>query len=342
MGWLNPPPVVVVTGDEEFLRRRELQKALAAAEKTGRRVEYVDATDTQRLSRVLASGSVLFKSKTLAIVSDADKVNADLITGHLKRKSSKVAVVLTDTGDLKKKGSLVKIIAELPNKKLHIHFKSKPAWKRDEYAASFLVKEANAYQLRLSEKLATVMVAAAGNDLGILSFELQKLQALLHSLEAEKPESERADKPEVTAKHLRQTLSTLTQVGAIPVVEAVGAAHESRLARALASMRRTHTGDPTMKACALVARSVTQWLHAAALLNQNATTEEISLRLKLHPYVCKTKVLPIAKKWGEQNLVRLLIAIAAVERGIRSGHINPWAELECALFNAVSLQRSVK
>lgn len=334
MSWLNPPPVIVVTGDEDYLRRREIQKALAGAERTGRRVEYVKGSDAQHLSRVLASGSVLFKSRTLAIVTDADKVNADLVVKHLKRKSSKVALVLTQEGAPKKKGGLTEVLKALPPK-LHLKFASVAPWKRDEFATNFVVKEANALQIRLSEKIAGVMVAAAGDDLGVLSFELQKLQALLHSLESEKPEKERAEKPEVQAAHLRQTLSTLTQVGAIPVIDALGAANEKRLVRALASMRRTHTGDPTMKACALIARNITQALHASALLRQNAAIEEISLRLQLHPYVCKTKVLPVAKKWGEQNLAGVLSAIAVVERGVRSGHVNPWVELETALIRAI-------
>ena len=334
MSWLSPPPVVVISGDEDFLRRREIQKALAGAARTGRRVEYIKGSDTQHLSRVLASGSVLFKDKTLAIVLDADKVNVELVLNHHKRKSSKVALVLTQEGEIKKKGNLTKVVGEIP-KNLHLQFKSLPPWKQSDQAVTFLVKEANGFQLRLSEKMATVMVAAAGEDLGILWFELHKLSALLHSLEDEKPEEDRAAKPEVQAGHLRQTLSTLTQVGGIPVVDALGAADPRRLARSMSAMRRTHTGDPTMKACALISRNVTQWLHAAALLSQNAGVDEIALRLQLHPYVCKTKVLPVAKKWGERNLAGLLTAIAAVERGVRSGHVNSWVELETALLRVV-------
>lgn len=335
MSWLSPPPVVLISGDEHFLCRREIKKAIAGANRTGRRVEVIEATDRQQIARVIASGSVLFKQRTLALVRDADKVDADLVLSHHKRKSSKVCLVLYQEGETqKKKGSLVKITAELPNK-LHLHFKSPPPWKQGSYAADFVVKEANRLGIRVSEKMAQVMVAAAGTDLGILSFELQKLHALLASLEAEKPEKERAEKPEVQAPHMRQTLSTLMQVGAIPVIDALGAGSEKRLVRALASMRRTHTGDPTMKACALLARNVTQWLHAAALLGQNADVQEISLRLQLHPYLCKTKVLPIAKKWGEQNLAGLLTALAEIERGVRSGHVNSWVELECALLRAI-------
>lgn len=334
MSWLNPPPVIVVTGDEDYLRRRELQKALAGAARTGRRVEYIQGTDSQTLSRVLSSGSVLFKDRTLAMVSDADRVDVDMVLRHHKRGSAKVALVLTQEGTAKKKGSLVEI-SKVLSKSLRLHFEKVALWKRDSFAASFVVKEGKALGIRVSEKVATVMVAAAGDDLGVLSFELQKLAALLGSLEFEKPEKERAARPEVEGVHLRQSLSTLTQVGAISVVEALAARNAKRLVRALATMRKTHTSDPTMKACALLAHNVTQWLHAAALISQNAAIEEIGLRLRLHPYVCKTKVLPAAKNWGERNLAGVLTGLAAVERGVRSGHLNSWVELECVLLKAI-------
>lgn len=90
-----------------------------------------------------------------------------------------------------------------------------------------------------------------------------------------------------------------------------------------------------MKACGLLARNVTQWLHAAALLRQKAEIEEISARVKLHPYVCKTKVVPVAQKWGEKSLARLLTSLGEIERGVKSGHVNSWVELECALLRAI-------
>lgn len=328
MSWLDPPPVLIVSGKEGFLRRRELQKAVMGANRSGRRVEYIQAKETSQLSRIMASGSVLFKSKTLCIVHDADSVDAELVLRHQRRGSNKVSLVLHQEGDLKKKGSLARIAAEIP-KGVNIHFKEIKQYKRDEYAVDFLVGEGRAAKVRLSQKMATAMVRAAGNDLGILSFEFQKVAALL---------SARGEK-EVQAAHLRQTLSTLSQVGAFAVTDALGAMHAKSLARSMTTMRRTHVGDPTMKACALISRNITQWLHAAALLSQNAEVEEIASRLQLHPYICKTKVVPVAKNWGEKHLAKLLTSLAEIERGVRSGHINSWVELECVLIESLRRRR---
>lgn len=323
MSWLDPPPVVLVSGALDFERHREIQKAVAGAARSGRRVEYIKGSDKQQLTRVLGAGS-LFKDKTLVIIHEPEKVDTDLVLKHHKRGSKKICLVLNHEGDVKAKGNLA-TLAKMLSGDVHIRFKEIPPWKQGQHAVEFVVAEAKRRKIRLSEKLAEVMVKAAGIDLGILAFEIQKLAALLHD----------RGEQEVQTTHLRLTLSTLSQVGAIAVADALGAKHPSRLVRALATMRRTHSGDPTMKACGLLARNVTQWLHAAALLRQKAEIEEISARVKLHPYVCKTKVVPVAQKWGEKSLARLLTSLGEIERGVKSGHVNSWVELECALLRAI-------
>lgn len=324
MSWLNPPPVVVVAGSEDFLRRRELQKAVLGTARNGRQLEHVQGQDKQHLSRVLAQANPLFKTKILAIIHNADKVDPATVIRHHERGSNRVSLVLDHEGDLKKKGSVAKVVDKLPPK-LVINFPEPKPWDRDSIAAKFVLKEAKAFKIDIPEKIAQALVSAAGNDLGVLYFETKKLAALM-SFEGVR---------EVSAAHLRQTLSTLSQVGGTAIIEALAIAHAKRLVRAMASTKSTHLGDPTMKVTALLAYNVSQWLHAAALLKQGADEDEIALRIKVHPYVCKSKVLPPAKKWGEESLVRVLISIAAVERGVRSGHVSPWLELEASLLQAI-------
>jgi len=143
----------------------------------------------------------------------------------------------------------------------------------------------------------------------------------------------------VTPAIVKGTISMLEEVGAIPVVDALADRSEARVLRAMGSMARTHTGDPTLKLLALVSRNVVQWLHAAALLSQKADPDEISQRIGLHPWLVKTKVLPVARKWKEEPLSKLLGALARVERGAKSGHVRPWVELEATLITAIRRAR---
>ena len=53
--WTHPPPVVVLSGTVEFLRIRELKKAIGAADRTKRQVQYVEGADRDELSSILSS-----------------------------------------------------------------------------------------------------------------------------------------------------------------------------------------------------------------------------------------------------------------------------------------------
>ena len=81
-----------------------------------------------------------------------------------------------------------------------------------------------------------------------------------------------------------------------------------------------------------VSRAATEWLHVAALRGENAAEDEILSRTGKHRFLYRESLLPAAKRWGEEGLVTLIRNIASVERSVRSGHLHPWVELECALL----------
>jgi len=325
----DAPPVVVVSGNEVYLRRRQVRKAIIAANADGWRVEHLTGEDPAHLRRVLASGSIFFKGRTLAIVCDPQKLDPQLIISHANRKNSKVTLILHCEGLLRKTGNLRKIVEGIP-KKYHIAFQSPAQYKRDEFCMGHVVKDAReVYGLRLQEKTAKALINAAGTNLGILAFELQKA-AMLAKVDGD---------VEVTSSHIGKTLSRLTETGAIPVVDALAARDEARLVRALASVRRTHTGDPTLKVVALISRNVVQWIQAVCLVNQKAGEQEIAQRIGLHPWICKTKVVPPARNWGLKNLKSLLTALARVERAVKSGQVAPWVQLETSLISAIQAAR---
>ena len=325
MSWLTPPPVIVVSGAEAHLRRSEIKKALLGAKKKNRRVDYLDGADPSALSSVLAATSPLFKHETLAILTNPEKAPIEVLLKHAAQKSSRVTLVLHVEGEIKKKSPLTKLVDKL-DKKFHIQFKSPPTWKREEWCAGILVKTArDLFELSLDAKIAQALVQAAGTNLGVLSFELQKAALL----------AQHEQSSEIKADHVKQTLSRLVETDAIPIVDALADQHSARLSKAMAVLKKTHGSDPTIKVVALISRNVVQWLHAAGLLKQKATVEEIAQRVGLPPFICKTKTVPIAKRWGDERLASVLTSLARVERAVKSGQVSPWLQLEAALLRAI-------
>jgi DNA polymerase III delta subunit len=329
--WTNPPPVTVIAGTQDFYRRRELQAAADAADRNGRRVERLMGSDRDGLSRLLSATGVFFSEKVLVIVHKPDGCDPEMVLSHGLQKDNDVAVLLHYEGDLekvRKKSTVAQVVGKI-DKRFTANFLAPKPWEAQEFAEKFVRKEARGLKLTIEPTLVSNLVTIVGSDLGVLSYELRKALALCKG----------AGTMEVTGPMLRSSVAAIMEAGAQPVVEYLGQRQVARLARALTAMRRTHASDPTMKGIAFVGRNVLQWVQAASLISAGISPEEISREMEVNPWIFRNKISPIAKKWGEKNLADLLSDLADIERGIKSGHINPWVEFESALIRASARAR---
>lgn len=325
--WRNPPPVVVLSGSENFLRRRELREAVSVSEACGRTVEYAHGRDRDEISRVLSSTGVFFDQKVLLVVEEPEKVDAELVLRHHEAGDSSAAVVLHQEGAIKAKSGLGRVAKELPERLVARFEKPKP-WEETDRAISFCVKEATRLNVNLSEQLATAVVRAVGTELGVLAFEIEKIALFLRSV------GERT----VTLAHVGGTVGALGGLGPRPVVEALGRRDLAATGRALTSVRRAHgghEGGAVLRVCAFVGPAATQWMHVASLLRAGLSADAVAERVGVHPFALRKNLLPAAKRWGQVRLTSLLRSLARVQRSVRSGHVNPWVELECALLRSL-------
>lgn len=326
--WRDPPSVVVLSGDEDFLRVRELREAVAVSDETGRSVEYVEGVNRDEISRVLSSTGVFFQEDVLLVVERPEPVDPGLLIRHHESESSSVCVVLHQEGKIKPGTGLAEVADALPPRLVAKFDKPKP-WEVVDRAVDFCVEQARRREVKLPEPLARAIVQNVGADLGMLTFEVEKIARYLGS----------EGIAEATPGHVKKVLGAFSQLGPKPVVEALERRDSKQTGNALANMRRTHAGNlsgATLRACAFVSRAAIGWLHVAALLGEGADAEEIASRVSAHPFVVRRNLLPVARRWGEGRLVSLLKSIARVERSVRSGHVHPWVELECALLGAVA------
>jgi DNA polymerase III delta subunit len=326
--WKRPPPVVILSGGEEFLRVRELKEAIAAADATGRSVEYVKGTDSDEITRIISSNGVFFQEDVLIVVEDPETIDPAVVLHHHEHGDGSVCILLYVEGAIKVKSNLGKIAAELPSKLIAKFEKPKP-WEEADAARSFCITEASRKNMTMPPGIAAALVQNAGSDLGVLSFEILKLELLL----AEQGGGE------ISANHLRSSIAAFTELGPKPVIEALEQRDLRGAGVGLANMRRTHAGDltgATMQLCAFIGHAATAWLHVASLLKTGSSPEEISSRVGQHVFVLRKTSIPSAKRWGEGRLVSLLKSVARVQRAVKGGHVHPWAELEAALFRSLA------
>lgn len=325
--WRNPPPVVVLSGSHDYLRHREVRAAVTMADLSGRSVEYVEGTDREELSRTLSSTGVFFQEDVLVVVNNPEKIDAELVLRHHEKGSNSSVLLLHHKGAIKANTNLDKVCKGLPSRFVAKFEKPKP-WEEAEHAAQFCVNEARKLKVKIDEPLAMAIVQNTSTDLGILTFELRKLGYFLGS----------RGETEITPAHIKQTLASFSELGPKPVITALEKRDLSATSRALANMRRTHVGHlggATLLACAWIGRSAASWLHVAHLNNESYKLSEISLRTGVHEFMLRKTFLPVARRWGQGRLISLVKLVSRVERSVKSGHLNPWVELECALFRSL-------
>jgi DNA polymerase III delta subunit len=326
-GWHNPPPVMILAGSEEFLRRRELRKALAGATTSGRAVEWVDGEDASALSNVMGSADA-FGEPVLAVVSNPDKVGFETVEAHHAAGDNAICLLLYQEGKIRK-GSVPDKVADLIDRKFRIEFNG-PAKAHEvkDFAAKFVVTEARGQGIEISVELVDALVDKVGTDLGVLYFEVVKVAAYLSALGVGS---------RVTPEHLRATMTRSGEADLLRLANALGAADVRTLLREMDDIGRGFAGDEgarTMAACGLLGTSVTRWLHAAILDAGGAGEEEAALRMSVHPFIYKKFILPVAKRWGSLRLAALMKRVAKAEIAVKTGHISPWVELTCGLVSA--------
>lgn len=322
-GWSDPPPVALVSGDETLLRVREIQKAMLAADASGRRVEPITGADRDALEDAV-SGAAIFPDPVLLVVTDIGEMDPEDVKAHAEADDNTVAMLLTYDKVAPKRGAAAKVVEAVPEA-YHFAFTKPKSYKAVEVAVKFVREEAKRAKLDLPEPLAKALVEKVGTDLGVLRWEAVKLSVYMKA---------RGDGPTVTPQHVMDTMVRLGEANIGGVVEALGMASEKRVLRALDSVRQNSGADPTLETVAWLTNRVRTWLHVASLDAQGASDYEGSSRTNLPPYVYSKLTLPVARRWGTSRLVTLARKLASVEASVKRGIVDPWARLECLLVTS--------
>jgi len=326
-GWKNPPPVAAVYGSEGFLRRRMVRLAIKEAIAAKRQIEYVDGKDPDAFEDAMSS-TTLFAEPQLLVITNIDDIDPFAIEAHSKEGDNTVALLLVHEGDPKKKSE--ELIEFVP-KPYRFSYAKPPPYKAGDVSAKFLISEAKKRGLEVGPDLADALVSKVGTDLGMLSFELLKVEALLAA---------RGDGPVVTAAHIKDTMVMTGEVDISSVVDAVGRASVPRLLKAMDDVKRNSSRDPTLLTVAWLSKKAMTWLHASTLLQQGAGEDEGASRTGTPPYVYKSFIIPVARRWQTSRLTTLVKRISAAESAVKSGRVAPWTQLECGLVASCRSVRS--
>ncbi|MBQ73235.1 MAG: hypothetical protein CMJ67_10065 [Planctomycetaceae bacterium] len=326
LSWDKPPPVLAVTGDERFLCRRWLHHAMMGAYQAG--YEVVHAGSDGEVIDALSMGTT-FGQPTLILVPGG-KVDPETVRAHEADKPGRVCILMEVEGNADpKKHPAVALV-----KKKHTITYCIPARKQDREgrAVKFLVMEAHRLTLNqqaLSTDLAKAMIGVMGVDLGVLSYEMSKVTALVRSQGGK----------QITSAEVKAVVKGHIGVDMQPVRDALASRHTAKMAKALVTLRRKSVTDPTMlllRARGGPADLAYRWLQAALLLDRGTTPQQIGAMLGSPSWVTERVTIPAARKWGTRNLANLVRDLAHVDRGVLRGVPAPWVACEAALLRGCS------
>jgi len=313
------PSLLVVSGGQTLLRLRFLHELIATQRSEGWAILKVNGTDPLAVRDALG-GDLFVARKTLAVVTEPTKIDLDLLQLHATDTNTDTTLLLHIEGAPDGRTKFGKFVKKLDGS--HKAFPLPTEWKAPDVAVEFVVAEVKLHGYTIRPALARALVNRVGSDLGLLRFEIQKMVLLAHA-----NGSEIVDKAEV-----KGGMAPIAEASVGPMIEALAARDQKRLAQALHRVRKTSKYDPTMRICRFLGSTVIKWMQATHL--ENMPPKAAAMELGLNPWYFENKILPPATRWGKKGTVQLVTDLAASERAVLSGAQSPWTVLSARLLAA--------
>lgn len=319
---MSLPPVLLVNGTDDHRRRAFLRNLVTKFQSEGYAIYPVDGEDAETLGNLIATTGVLFTNNALVIVSHPEKMDlSDTILEHLRNKDPFLTLVLVSESD-KPTGDVVK---QVP--KQNIKSFSLPAfYKLDEHAAGYAQEHAKSQGILLPADLAMAMVKRAGNDLGVVTFEVDKAVKLAQYL----------GNTTLTPQHVKQTIAPLLELDGSVLMDAIGMRRLNKVADELHRYSQSKRADPTIEFCGrTMTPTVLRWLQASYLHEKGTAPSAAAGRVGSNPWYWEHKVLPQALSWGVLGCKKLLAVVSRSQVAVFEGALSPWGILETGILTAI-------
>lgn len=314
------PSLLILSGSQTILRLRFFRHMISTQEAEGWVIDYVDGVSPTAVRDVLDGGGLFMASKTLAVVNNPHKVALEVLDKHLGAKDYDTTLLLYIEGEPDGRTKFGKWVKA--HSKIHKAFPEPTEWKAPEVAAQFVSDEVKRYGMTIQPSLAIALVSRGGADLGMLSFEVQKMAmlAMAHGTKV------------IDMAEVKGAMAPIAAASVAPIVEALAKRNRKKLSRALVRLRKTTGADPTMRICGLLRTNVLRWISAVYL--DNLPPAAAAAELGLNKWYFENKILPPAQRWGKAGTVRLARGIALAERAVLNGAVSPWTLLTAQLLDA--------
>jgi DNA polymerase-3 subunit delta len=291
--------VTMVTGSEEFLGEREVQRVKAAVRAYDAEAEFSDAAgDGLTMANLgeLAAPS-LFSSTRCVIVRQLENLPDESVTGLLDYAAAPadgVALVLVHSGGAKGSGVLTKLRKCGPVREVKTE-----ALKPREFPG-FVVQELRALQVRIDEEAADHLVRAVGQDTRALAAAADQLA------------SDFAGRP-ITLSMVKQYFAGRAEAKSFAIADA---AVSGQAARALEELRwALNTGTPPVLVTSAVAGSL-RGLAKLRSAPRGMRDADLARAVGVPPWKLRD-LRSQARGWADDGLGEAIRAVARADADIK-------------------------
>jgi len=312
------PPALLVAGSDGHRRRVFVRDFISKVVKDGYLLHPLDGSDRSGLQEVISSVGVLFSNHTLVVVTNPEKLRSEDVSDHLKDPSPYLLLLLVSEED-KPTGEVLDGFPAAHTKM----FSLPPFYKMDEYAADYARELCRSRGVTLSDGLARALVKKVGNDLGVVSFEVDKAVRLVQALGTTSLEP----------THVKATMAPLVELDGGNLVDALGTRNRRLISDELSRYKKSKKGDPTIEVCGRsLTPAILRWLQAAYLQGKGVSPASAAGRVGSSPWYWEHRVLPCARSWGVEGCTELLAVVASSQEAVFSGALHPWGVLESGVL----------
>jgi len=312
------PPALLVAGTDGHRRRVFVRDFISRFSRDGYLIHPLDGSDRDALQGIISSVGVLFSNPTLVVITRPEKVAPEDVADHFRDPSPHLLLLLVSEEDKPSGGILDGFPAA--NTKM---FSLPPFYKLDEHAADYARELCRARGVTLPDLLARALVKKVGNDLGVVSFEIDKALHLAKALGVTTMEP----------VHIKASMAALTELDGSTLVDALGTRNRRLISDELLRYKKSKKGDPTIEVCGKsLTPAVLRWLQACYLHGKGVSPASAAGRVGSSPWYWEHKVLPSARDWGVDGCRDLLGVISKSQEAVFSGSLNPWGILESGVL----------
>ena len=296
--WNKKPPVVKILGKEEFLKKREIDRAKKGLPNFDFQ-EFRIGTDDISIIRPEIEENGLFSSEQVVVLYNADRLKPhDWLEEYIENPLEDKVLVLVE----KEKGRSLKWFKNLSASETESFSKIKP-WDLPDW----MVKESDCNGFDLSKPLAQAIQQNVGHDLYELNNELQKMYLYA------------SPNTKITPKVVKKVLFSGQGFSVFDVFEDWFSGDTDKALKRLANFYEYQSTDPTMKILGAGLSQIETLLQMKSLLDQGTTFEQQKAQMGGSPYILKTKTRPHAEGFTMDHLLDIYDAFCTAERRYKTG-----------------------